>query len=83
MGLFNKFFKPAESEYKRADDWVVSLDIGTEYIKCIVFEIQGNKGYVRGVGRERQTLGDMAAGAVINISGVIDNSKKAIREASG
>lgn len=80
-GLFSKLFKTPDNEYKRADNWVISLDIGTEYIKCIVFEIQGNKGYVRGTGRERQTLGDMAGGAVINISGVIDNCKKAIDEA--
>lgn len=83
MGLnfLKKALGGSEPERKRADDCVISLDIGTEYIKCIVFDISDNKGYVRGTGRERQTLGDMAGGAVININGVIQNSKKAIEEA--
>lgn len=61
----------------------LALDIGTEVIKALVFEIdaENEKGYVIGVGRKRQRLEDMQAGAVMNIEGVVRQAALAIREA--
>ncbi|MCX6763983.1 MAG: pilus assembly protein PilM [Candidatus Moranbacteria bacterium] len=64
-------------------DYILSLDIGTEVVKALVFRIdeETGNGVVTGVGRSRQRLSDMQSGAVSDISGVIENSKKAIEAA--
>lgn len=76
MGLFSKFlgFKNSSQEY------FLSLDIGTEVVKALVFKIEksSNAGVVVGVGRARQGLSDMHSGAVSDIKGVIENSRRAI-----
>lgn len=59
----------------------LALDIGTEVVKALVCESQEDLAIVRGVGRERQKLGDMQSGAVMDIGGVIENCAKAIEEA--
>jgi cell division protein FtsA len=77
MGIFSKIlgFGRSSSEY------FLSLDIGTEIVKALVFKIDENAGVgiVKGVGRVRQGLKDMNSGAISNISGVIDNCRKAIK----
>lgn len=60
----------------------LALDIGTEFIKALVCEAQGNVAVVRGVGKQRQKLGDMQSGAVMDIGGVIENCNAAIAEAT-
>ncbi len=59
-----------------------ALDIGTEYAKALVFEIdpQGH-GLVRGVGRKRQGLAHMQSGTVADIAAVVDNCAVALQEA--
>ncbi len=59
-----------------------ALDIGTEFAKALVFEIdeQGN-GTVRGVGRQRQGLSHMQSGTVADIAAVVDNCAVALQEA--
>ena len=57
------------------------LDIGTEYIKALIVKREDDKGIVLGVGKVRQSLSDMQAGAVADIQGVIDNCEKALTEA--
>lgn len=61
----------------------LSLDIGTEVVKALVFRIneETGSGEVLGVGRARQGLKDMHSGAVSDISGVIQNSRRAIEKA--
>lgn len=60
----------------------VALDIGTEFVKALVFKIGENgKAHVVGVGRQRQRLGDMQGGAVTDISGVVENCAKALDQA--
>jgi len=39
--------------------YAISLDIGTEFVKALIFRIEGDKGFVVGVGREHQKLSDM------------------------
>ena len=58
-----------------------ALDVGTEFAKALVFEIENGKGVVRGVGRKRQGLAHMQSGTVADISAVVDNCAVALQEA--
>jgi cell division protein FtsA len=59
-----------------------ALDIGTEFAKALVFEIDDNgHGTVRGVGRKRQGLSHMQSGTVADIAAVVDNCAVALQEA--
>ncbi len=83
MRFFSKIFKG-----NRHIDYALSLDIGTEVVKALIFKVDMKKeiGTVVGVGRAFQELGNMRSGAVSDIAGVIKTSQKAIdiaRESSG
>ncbi len=59
-----------------------ALDVGTEFAKALVFEIDGQgAGVVRGVGRKRQGLSHMQSGTVTDINAVVDNCSTALQEA--
>ena len=59
-----------------------ALDIGTEFAKALVFEIdESGCGTVRGVGRKRQGLAHMQSGTVTDINAVVDNCAMALQEA--
>ncbi|HEY7523516.1 MAG TPA: cell division FtsA domain-containing protein [Candidatus Limnocylindrales bacterium] len=59
-----------------------ALDIGTEFAKALVFEIDDQvHGTVRGVGRKRQGLSHMQSGTVADIAAVVDNCSIALQEA--
>ena len=59
-----------------------ALDIGTEFVKALVFEIdEEGVGTVRGVGRKRQGLAHMQSGTVTDINAVVDNCSVALQEA--
>jgi cell division protein FtsA len=58
-----------------------ALDVGTEFAKALVFDIEDGKGVVRGVGRKRQGLAHMQSGTVADISAVVDNCAVALQEA--
>jgi cell division protein FtsA len=59
-----------------------ALDIGTEFVKALVFEIdEGGFGTVRGVGRKRQGLAHMQSGTVTDIDAVVDNCSTALQDA--
>ncbi len=75
MGLFG-------GKKKQGDNWAISLDIGTEYVKCLIFEAIDGEGHVRGVARAHQKLSDMHGGGVTDIHGVAANCEKAIEEAA-
>lgn len=81
--MFNFF-----SRKKAKKNTMIALDIGTEFVKAIVFEvvedqkIEGKrKGIIKGTSRVRQKLGEMYSGSVTNVEGVIYNCKEAIHEA--
>ncbi len=76
MGLIKKVFKRKEK-----DKYVVALDVGTEVVKALIFRTEGDKAEVLGVGRQRQKLTDMQAGAVTDIAGVVTNCSKALERA--
>ena len=77
--IFNKI----RSKKKKIanDDYVVGLDIGTEYIKALIAKIEGDKIEIVGVGRSRQGIGDMYAGAIADINSVVRNCEDALLEA--
>src|SRR2546427_2697732 len=59
-----------------------ALDVGTEFAKALVFEIDDDRhGTVRGVGRKRQGLSHMQSGTVADIAAVVDNCAVALQEA--
>jgi cell division protein FtsA len=59
-----------------------ALDVGTEFAKALVFEIdEDNHGIVKGVGRKRQGLAHMQSGTVADIAAVVDNCAVALQEA--
>ena len=77
MSFFSNIFgKSGKSEY------FLSLDIGTEVVKALVFRVNSgvSEGRIVGVGREKQKKGNMQSGAVSNISGVIETCRKAINQ---
>lgn len=71
MGLFNLF------KSRRANLGLV-LDIGTEYIKALIFEIKGDSAEIFGAARARQKLTEMRGGTVLDIEGVTKNCQKAL-----
>ena len=79
MSFFKKIFRRDNV----ASDYILALDIGTEVIKVLVLKIDPElqKGVVLGVGKVRQSTGDMNAGAVSDIAGVIKGCEKAISQA--
>lgn len=74
MGLFGT--------RKKQNNWAISLDIGTEFVKALVFEVIDGEGHIRGVGRARQRLSDMQGGGITDIHGVAQNCEKAIEQAA-
>lgn len=71
MGLFGKNKK----------HYAISLDIGTEFVKVLVFRMEDDVAHVVGVGKQKQGLSDMQGGRVTDIAGVIKNAEKALSQA--
>ncbi len=67
----------------RGAGYYLSLDIGTEVVKALVFQPDetGERGIVTGVGRVFQRPGNMESGAVSNIEGVVASAQEAIEAA--
>src|SRR5690625_2860265 len=65
---------------KNAQATRLALDIGTEYTKALVVSVH-KKPALLGMGRARQTAGDMRDGAVARIAGVAACCAEAIEEA--
>ncbi len=63
------------------DQYIVGLDIGTENVKALVARIAGDELEIVGVGRAHQSLSDMQAGAISDISGVVKNCDAALAQA--
>ncbi|MCL1876730.1 rod shape-determining protein [Candidatus Saccharibacteria bacterium] len=63
------------------DEYIVALDIGTEYAKALIARIDDNKLRVVGVGRARQEIGNMFGGAIADITGVVRTCEDALVQA--
>src|SRR5258705_11335612 len=80
MTLLRRFWGREESD-DSTPAWT-AVDVGTEFAKALVFEIdEENRGVVKGVGRKRQGLAHMQSGTVADISAVVDNCAVALQEA--
>lgn len=63
------------------DDYVVALDIGTEFVKALIAKLEGDELQIIGVGRARQEVSDMHSGAIADIAGVVRNCEEALAQA--
>jgi cell division protein FtsA len=73
-----------ERSGKQAEQYLVALDIGTEFVKALVGRIhEDGTVEIIGVGRQHQALTDMQAGAIADIAGVVENCDKALTQAEG
>lgn len=69
---------------KSKEQFIVGLDIGTEYVKALIAKVSDqNPGELEiiGVGKKHQNLSDMQAGAIADIAGVVENCDQALMEA--
>jgi cell division protein FtsA len=62
-------------------EYIVGLDIGTEYVKALIAELDGENLNIIGVGRAHQQISDMYSGAIADIAGVVRNCEEALSEA--
>jgi cell division protein FtsA len=68
---------------KDDDQYLVALDIGTEFVKALIGKVNQDDSSVEiiGVGRAHQSLTDMQAGAISDIAGVVENCDQALNQA--
>jgi len=67
---------------KQSDQYLVALDIGTEFVKALIGHAHEDGTIeIIGVGRAKQALTDMQAGAISDIAGVVENCDKALNQA--
>jgi cell division protein FtsA len=64
-----------------AGEYMVALDVGTEFVKALVGQVIGDEIEIIGVGRAHQELADMQAGAIADIAAVVANCDKALAQA--
>lgn len=75
LGKLKKINKGAD------DDYLVALDIGTEFVKALIAKLDGEDLQIVGVGRCRQDVSDMHSGAIADIAGVVRNCEEALAQA--
>lgn len=76
------FDKLRKSQKNGSDnDYIVALDIGTEYIKALIARLNQDQLEIVGVGRAHQELSDMHSGAIADIAGVVRNCEEALAQA--
>lgn len=77
MGILD-IFKGQENY----SNYAISLDIGTEFVKTLIFKVEGDQAKVLGIGKQRQRLADIQGGVVTDIYGVIRNCEAALDQAA-
>lgn len=77
--VFDKLRKRANDSIDK--NYLVAVDVGTEFVKAIIAKVDGDDLKVVGVGRARQDVGDMHSGAIADIGGVVRNCEEALAEA--
>lgn len=73
--------KAKSSQSEGQDQFLVGLDIGTEFVKALVAKVVDDKLEIIGVGRAHQELSDMQAGAISDIGAVVANCDAALSQA--
>ena len=74
--VFNKL--RSKRKESASNDYIVALDIGTEYVKALIAKLDGEKLNIVGVGRAHQQISDMYSGAIADIAGVVRNCEDAL-----
>lgn len=64
-----------------SDNYLVGLDIGTEFVKALIAKLNGDELEIVGVARTRQGVSDMHSGAIADITGVVRNCEDALAQA--
>lgn len=76
--------KETEQDKRKIDQdkIILALDIGTEFVKAVIAERQDNDELaIIGVGKVHQSMGNMYAGAIADISAVVATCEKALSQA--
>lgn len=71
----------AHAKREPDEDYLVGLDIGTEFVKALIARVNGETLEIVGVGRARQDVSDMHGGAIADIAGVVRNCEEALATA--
>ncbi|HET7629825.1 MAG TPA: cell division FtsA domain-containing protein [Candidatus Saccharimonadales bacterium] len=79
--ILDKLKNSLPKKTDKSDNHIVALDIGTEFVKALIAELDGDNLTVVGVGRARQDLSDMHGGAIADIGGVVRNCEAALAAA--
>jgi cell division protein FtsA len=66
---------------KSVGQYIVALDVGTEFVKALIARVVGDELEVIGMGRTHQELSDMQAGAIADIAAVVGNCDRALAAA--
>ncbi len=77
--VFEKLRKARKTD--SSNDYIVALDIGTEFVKALIAKLEDDSLSIVGVGRARQQLSDMHSGAIADIAGVVRNCEDALSQA--
>ncbi len=78
----NNGLKNAKAKKKtKNDQYIIALDIGTEFVKALLGHVVDDTVEIVGVGRSHQSLSDMQAGAIADISSVVENCDAALKQA--
>jgi cell division protein FtsA len=77
--VFDKFLTARKNT--QDNDYIVALDIGTEFVKALIAKLSDDELEIIGAGRARQDISDMHSGAIADISGVVRNCEAALSEA--
>lgn len=70
-----------KSSQKSENDYIVALDIGTEYAKALIAHVKDDAIEIVGVGRTHQELSNMHSGAIADIGGVVRACEDALSQA--
>jgi len=81
MFLLEKLKKAFVPSVGGGRNYCLSLDVGTEFVKVLLFRYENGKAYIVGSGKFRQGLNDMQSGMVTDIAGVVANCSQAIGQA--
>lgn len=71
----------AKTNSQSNENYVVALDVGTEFVKALIARVNDDDLEIVGVGRARQELSDMHSGAIADIAGVVQNCEAALADA--
>lgn len=79
--VFKSLRDKVSKSSQKDGEYIVGLDIGTEYVKALIARVTNDDLEVIGVGRTHQSISDMHSGAIADITGVVRNCEDALAQA--